>query len=199
MTNHVLTLYHAPLSSSCHSVLIMLSLLGITCKRVEIDIDGGTSQSSAYSALKAFWRGPVIDDDGVVISNSNAILIYLGRKYGGEQWCPSDPVGSAAIQRWLSTAAGQLFHAAGDTGVALLRTGLDAEQATQRYEGFLDLLNSELTSRHFLVKGIPTVADIAMYTFVSSATKVNIALGGYPHILSWLEKIRALPGFVNVD
>ncbi|MGN8250443.1 glutathione S-transferase family protein [Pseudomonas sp. SMV7] len=199
MAEHALTLYYSPLSSSYHSVLIMLSLLGISCKKAEINIGDRAFQSSEYSALKSFWRGPVIDDGGVVVPSSNAILIYLGRKYGGEQWCPSDPENSAAIQRWISAAAGQLFHGAGDTGVALLRNGLDANHATHRYKGFLDLLNSELTSRHFLVKGNPTVADIALYPFVSSAPQVNIALSGYPHILSWLKNIQALPGFLNLD
>ena len=58
--------------------------------------------------LNTFGQVPVLDDNGTVIPDSNAILVYLARRYGGESWLPGDPVGAAAVQRWLSVAAGPI-------------------------------------------------------------------------------------------
>ncbi|MFX5085475.1 glutathione S-transferase N-terminal domain-containing protein, partial [Acinetobacter baumannii] len=57
-----------------------------------------------------FGQVPVLEDDGVVIADSNAILVYLAKKAGRGDWLPEDPVGAAAVQRWLSVAAGELAY-----------------------------------------------------------------------------------------
>lgn len=51
---------------------------------------------------------PVLDDDGVGVAASNAILVYLARTVGRTDWPPKSPVAAvaaAAVQRWLSVAA----------------------------------------------------------------------------------------------
>ena len=53
---------------------------------------------------------PVLEDDGVVVADSNAILVYLAKKAGRTDWLPEDPAGAAAVQRWLSVAAGELAY-----------------------------------------------------------------------------------------
>ncbi|KAG0730889.1 hypothetical protein G6F23_015848 [Rhizopus arrhizus] len=58
--------------------------------------------------MNAFGQVPVIDDNGVVVADSNAILVYLAKRYGGGAWLPEDAAGAAQVQRWLSVAAGPL-------------------------------------------------------------------------------------------
>ena len=51
----------------------------------------------------------MLEDEGAVIADSNAILVYLAKRYQGQaRWLPEDALGAAAVQRWLSVAAGQL-------------------------------------------------------------------------------------------
>ena len=59
--------------------------------------------------MNPFGQVPVIDDGGTIVSDSNAILVYLATRYDGARaWLPRDPAGAAAVQRWLSVAAGPI-------------------------------------------------------------------------------------------
>ena len=61
----------------------------------------------------------MLEDEGAVIADSNAILVYLAKRYQGQaRWLPEDALGAAAVQRWLSVAAGQL--ASGPNAARLL-------------------------------------------------------------------------------
>ncbi len=75
---------------------------------MEVDLRKGAHKQPDFLQLNTFGQVPVLDDNGTVIPDSNAILVYLARRYGGESWLPGDPVGAAAVQRWLSVAAGPI-------------------------------------------------------------------------------------------
>ena len=64
-----------------------------------------------FLALNAFGEIPVLDDDGQIIADSLAILVYIARKIGPSHWLPSDPYQEAQVQRWLSVAAGEAMVA----------------------------------------------------------------------------------------
>ena len=74
--------YHFPLSGHSHRVQLMLSLLGLPVEEVFVDLTKGAHKQADFLALNAFGQVPVIDDDGVVLADSNAILVYLAHKYG---------------------------------------------------------------------------------------------------------------------
>ncbi|MFX4462445.1 glutathione S-transferase family protein, partial [Acinetobacter baumannii] len=65
-----------------------------------------------FLALNPFGQVPVLDDDGTIIADSNAILVYLATKFGRTDWLPQDAKGAATVQRWLSVAAGDLAFGA---------------------------------------------------------------------------------------
>src|SRR5439155_13066029 len=97
------------LSGHSHRVQLFLSLLDLPHELVDVDLPGGAHKTEAFLRLNAFGQVPVIDDDGVIVADSNAILVYLAGKYdGGGRWLPLEPVRAAAVQRWLSVAAGPL-------------------------------------------------------------------------------------------
>ena len=52
----------------------------------------------------------MIDDAGTVVNDSNAILVYLAKRYGEGRWLAEEAVAAARIQRWLSVAAGQVAY-----------------------------------------------------------------------------------------
>ena len=63
-----------------------------------------------FLAINSFAQIPVLDDDGVIIPDSNAIMVYLAKKCGRTDWLPETPREAAAVQRWLSAAAGELYR-----------------------------------------------------------------------------------------
>ncbi|GAB1833203.1 glutathione S-transferase N-terminal domain-containing protein, partial [Achromobacter xylosoxidans] len=91
-----LTFYGFPLSGHSHRVALMPSLLDVPHRHVEVDLRGGAQKRPEFLALNAFGQVPVIDDNGVVVADSTAILAYLCKRYGGQAWLPEDAVGAAA-------------------------------------------------------------------------------------------------------
>ncbi len=55
-----------------------------------------------------------MQDGNLTLRDSQAILIYLASKYGGEAWLPKDPAHAAKVMQWLSTSANNVQHGLGD-------------------------------------------------------------------------------------
>ena len=191
-------LYGFKRSGHSHRAELMLSLLGLPFAFRPVDLPGGEQRGADFLRLNSFGTVPVIDDGGTVIADSAAILVYLALAYDpARRWLPADPAGAAAVQRWLSAAQGPLAN-----GPALVRFAkafggsFDLERPRQLTDRILTQLESHLARRSYLVGEGPTLADIAMYSYVAAAPEGGIALKPYGATGAWLERIEALPGFV---
>ncbi|KVN96700.1 glutathione S-transferase [Burkholderia ubonensis] len=191
--------YSFPLSGHAHRVRLFLSLLGVPFEVVDVDLAAGEQRRPAFLALNPFGQVPVIDDDGVVLSDSNAILVYLAKRYGDAHWLPDDPAGAAAVQRWLSLAAGPI--AAGPAAARLVTVfgaPLDHAQAKRVAVRLFDVIDAEFAKQPFAAGAQPTIADIAAYTYIAHAPEGGVSLDPYPHLRAWLARVEALPGFVGM-
>ena len=192
-----LIFYSFPLSGHAHRVALMLSLLNVPHQRVDVDLRGGEHKRPDFLALNAFGQVPVIDDNGTVVADSNAILVYLATRYGGQAWLPTDPAGAAAVQRWLSVAAGPLANGPATARlITVFGATHDADTTMARAHALLKVMDGELSRRDFLAGSTPTIADVACYAYVSHAPEGNVSLVDYPHVRAWLDRIENLPGFV---
>lgn len=190
-------LFQYPLSGHSHRVQLMLSLLGLPTELVEVDLRVGAHKQGQFLAMNPFGQVPVIDDGGVILADSNAILVYLARKYGGETWLPADPVGEARVQRWLSVAAGPLASGPGAARrITVFGARLDPAEVIGRAHALLAVMDAELARREFLAGDRPSIADIACYTYTAHAPEGNVSLAEYVQVRAWLARIEALPGFV---
>ena len=158
----------------------------------------GVRDSAAFRALNPLGQIPVLQDGELVINDSNAMLVYLARRYApGSDWLPEDAVGAAAVQRWLSIAAGELaFGPAKARANALWKVPADLVQAGLVAQRLLAFMEQHLGAQRFLAAGHATVADLACYSYVAHAPEGGIGLGPYPALRAWLARIEALPGFV---
>lgn len=94
----MIKLYGFPLSGHSHRVELMLSLLGLPTEFVQVDLKQGAHKAPEFIAsINPFGQVPAIDDNGVVLADSNAILVYLANTYGNGQWLPSDPVDRKSV------------------------------------------------------------------------------------------------------
>lgn len=197
MATAPLTFYSFPLSGHAHRVALMLSLLEVPHQRVDVDLRQAEQKRPEFLAMNAFGQVPVIDDDGVVVADSNAILVYLAKRYGGSAWLPEDAAGAAHVQRWLSVAAGPL---AGGPAAARLVTvfgaSFDVDATLARAHALLSVMDRELAQRDYLAGAAPTIADVACYAYVAHAPEGNVSLADYPHVRAWLARIENLPRFV---
>lgn len=193
----MITLYDMALSGNCHKIRLMLSLLGLPYQLVALT--GGAQHSPEHLQRNPFAQAPVIDDDGLVIRDSQAILVYLARRYGGSQWWPDDAATLAQIVGWLSTSANEIAN-----GPALLRVhhkfgrDIDSARASQISNKVMAIIDAHLASREWLVGDRVSIADIAVYPYLALAHEGNIDLGSYPHLGGWFRRIEALPGYLTM-
>lgn len=190
-------LYHHPLSGHSHRARLICSLLGVEVDLVELDVAKRAHKSPDYLKLNSFGQIPLLDDDGVLIADSNAIMVYLAKKLGRTDWLPEDPAGAAGVQRWLSVAAGQIaFGPAAARLVNVFGAKLNAEEAIARAHAILKIIDAELQGQPWITGRTPTIADIALYSYVARAPEGNVDLSAYGNVVAWLARIEALPGFV---
>ena len=75
-------LYNFPLSGHAHRALLFLSLLGVKADVIDVDLANGAHKAPDFLKLNSFGQVPVLDDEGLVVADSNAILVYLATKFG---------------------------------------------------------------------------------------------------------------------
>lgn len=191
-------LYYHPLSGHAHRARLFLSLLGIDHELVFVDLSKGEHKQPDFLKLNPFGQVPVLDDDGTIVCDSNAILVYLAKKAGRGDWLPEDAKGAAVVQRWLSVAAGQIAHGPAQARlITVFKAPYRAEEVIPRSHAILALIESELDGRHWIASEGPTISDIALYSYVARAPEGDVDLADYSNIRAWLDRVEALPGFVD--
>lgn len=191
-------LYHYPLSGHAHRAALFLSLAGIEHELIEVDLAAGAHKQPEFLALNAFGEVPVLDDDGTLIADSLAILVYVARKIGPSRWLPTDPADEARVQRWLSVAAGKIaYGVCAARLITVFSAPFHADEVIERAHATLAVMEKTLQGQRWIAAtSDPTIADVALFSYVERAPEGNVDLSGYPRVRAWLRQIEGLPGFV---
>lgn len=193
-----LKLHRHAYSGHAHRAELFLSLLGLNAELIDVDLANAAHKQPEFLELNLFGQIPVLEDGDTVIADANAILVYLSTRYDEScTWYPREPETAAAIQRFLSVAAGQV--ASGPCAARLFNVfdvPLDKEAAIATSHAVLTVLNQHLEGRDWLAAGHATIADIANYTYIAHAPEGDVALDAYPEVRRWLAAVEQLPGFI---
>ncbi|MBR9899754.1 MAG: glutathione S-transferase [Rhodospirillales bacterium] len=190
-------LYHHPISGHAHRARLFLGLLGLEHELVEVDLANAAHKSPEFLKLNPLGQVPVLEDGDKVITDSNAIMVYLAKKTGATNWLPEDAEGAARVQRWLSIAAGQIaFGPAAARLITLFGAPFDADEVISRAHAVLGNIEDHLKTNDWLAASHPTIADVALYSYVARAPEGNVDLAAYGKVRDWLKRIEDLPGFV---
>ncbi|OIQ35268.1 MAG: glutathione S-transferase [Roseobacter sp. MedPE-SWchi] len=193
--SNTLRIHSFPLSGHAHRVELFASLAGIAHEVINVDLASGEQKGEAFLALNPAGQVPVIEDGDTVITDANAILVYLARKYA-PAYLPSDPVAEAEVQKFLTLAAGEVaFGPAAARLINVFNAALDAEFCKTVAERVLGKLEAHLEGRDFLVGSAPTIADVAIYSYVAHAPEGGISLETYANVRRLLANIEGLKGF----
>jgi glutathione S-transferase len=195
----MITLYGHEISGNSYKVRLLLSLLNLEYEWVRVDLMKGEHKSPEYLAKNPFGQVPFLVDGETQLADAQAILVYLARQYGGEQWLPLDALPLAQVIRWLSTAAGEVRQGPENARLYYLfgaGTNINIERATQKSEFILTQLEQHLSTRSWLEFDHPTIADVAIYPYIALGRDGKIDLDAYPNVLSWIERIKQLPGYI---
>jgi len=193
--SNTLRIHSFPLSGHAHRVELFASLAGIAHEVINVDLAKGEQKGEAFLALNPAGQVPVIEDGDTVITDANAILVYLARKYA-PAYLPSDPVAEAEVQKFLTLAAGEIaFGPAAARLINVFNAPLDAAFCKTVAERVLGKLEAHLEGRDFLVGTTPTIADVAIYSYVAHAPEGDISLAPYANVRRLLANIEVLKGF----
>jgi len=191
-------LYNVAYSGNSYKVRLMLAQLGIVCEIVEVDILKGASRTPEFLKINPNGRTPVLDDNGFVLAESNAILAYLGR---GTKFLLEDRQLWAQVFQWLFFE--QYSH---EPYIATSRFWLQhkpdsperaAILAARRDGGWaaLKIMEDHLGKNDFFV-GQYTIADIALFAYTHVSHEGGFPLDDFPKIRHWIERVKAQPGFI---
>src|ERR1700678_1363914 len=188
-------LHGTELSGHTHRVELLLRMLGLPYRFEKAAAD--VRRRPEFRQLNPLGQVPVLQDGDLTIADSNAILVYLARRYAPDSaWLPADPVGSARLQRWLSIAAGELrFGPAAARIIALFNPQADPKRAIAIAHQLFPVMDAHLTGREFLAAEHPTLADIACYAYTAHAPGGGVSPEPYPAIRAWVARVEALPRF----
>lgn len=194
----MLKLYWYPLSGHAHRAHMLLSMLELNFELITVDLPAGEHQQPEFLALNPFGQIPVLVDGDTVIADSNAILVYLATVYDKQQqWLPESPQLRAHIEQFLSLAANRLAGSVAKLRAAnIFNRTIDSEPLTQEAYKLLKQLENYQNGRQWLVGTTPTIADLALYSYIKLAPEGGISLADYPDVEAWLKRVEALPGFV---
>lgn len=190
-------LYSHPQSGHAHRVELLLSILKIDYELHDVDLAAGEQRSAAFLALNPWGQIPVLVDGELVLSEANAILVYLARQHDAVNWLPQDATRLALVEGWLSRAAGPLAY-----GLATARTIVRFQQrgdlkfAARQADKLLFNMDTHLSRSAFLIGNEPTICDLSLYSYTAVAPEAGIDLDRFPHVMKWIHRIEALDGFV---
>jgi len=192
-----LRLHRMRLSGHCHRVELFLSLLGLPFEAIDVDLASGEHKTPAFLALNPLGQVPVLQDGELTLADSNAILVYLARRYAGAEWWPQDPLQQARLQRWFSIAAGPLAQgAAAARAIVLFKRPLPPEGPIATAHALLAVMEAHLQGQSWLLGHQVSLADLALYSYTEAAPEGRVSLQAYPAVQQWLRRVEALPGFL---
>lgn len=199
-SNNPIKLFRTPKSGHCHRVELMMSFMDIPYETVDLDMANGAHKKPDYLKISPLGQVPSIDDNGTYLTDSNAILIYLIKKYDNDHdWYPTDPVKAAQVQRWLSIAAGEIAY--GPCAVRLVKVfgvPMDWDVAAKITNKVFQVMENTLGKTPYLTGNQITLADVAAYTYTAHVEEGAVSLDPYPNIQSWIEVIESHPRFVDM-
>ncbi len=192
-------LYSANASGNSYKVRLMLALLGKSYELVDMNLGAGAQKEKTFLAINPRGQVPALQDGKVTLWDSTALLVYLARKYGDKSWLPSDPAGEARVMQWLAVAQNECFYGlARARAVVVMKRPWNKDEVQTHGRAGLAVLDAHLQKNKWLAGKGPTIADIACFPYVALAPMGEIALDPYPHVLTWIARIKALPGFVGM-
>lgn len=202
----MIELYDYELSGNCYKVRLMLSVLNIEYKSNNIEFyPSEEHKSDDFLKINPLGQLPVISDNGFVLRDAQAILIYLSAKYDKNgSWYPTnDPKKVGMISQWLAFAD----SITGSASAARLHdtffyTNFDIEKCRAAAHSQFRILDEHLyfqeqLGNSWVCEGeSPTIADIACFPYVVLSEEGGVSRITYPAIRRWIDRFKRIDGFV---
>ena len=198
-------LYVLPPSPRALKVIALKNYLGLECEMHIVDLGKGDQLTPEYIAMNPNKKMPVLEDDGYVLWESNAILFYLASKKPESGLWPSDVRAQADVLRWLAwesahwdaESVGMVGFEKTSKGVLGLGPAdpLFIARGEQNFDRFAAVLNQHLKGRTWITGDDLSIADFSVGAMVPAAERLQLAVASFPEIIRWHDRLAALPAW----
>lgn len=187
-------------SINVQKVMWTVAELGLAHERVDAGMAHGVVTEPWYADVNPNRLVPVIDDDGLVLWESNVIVRYLANKHASGTLMPSDPVQRAKAEMWMDWQQTALLGF-GPMFMNLIRTAPDKRDVAAITSGRestaagLAMVDAHLKGRTFMMGDQFTVADIPLGCVAYRWYHLPIERPDLPNFRAWYERLAARPAF----
>lgn len=200
----MLKLYDLERSGNCYKIRLLLSLIGREYEKIPVNVNAKENESPEFLALSPRGQVPVIDDNGFVLWDSTAILVYLAHAYGEASWLPREYRQQAEVMQWLALeqnegryglARARAVALKNQTAFALLGNMEECQDLAHEALGVLEM---RLNQSDWLVGKQISIADIACYPYVALAPEGEIEISSYTAVGAWIKRIEGLKNYIQL-
>jgi len=196
-------------SSAAYRVRIALNLKEVEAEQSPVHLlkDGGEQFGTAYDALNPQHLVPLLEDDGMLLPQSLAIIEYLDETYPLNPLLPRDPRGRARV-RALSQAIACDIHPVNNLRVLKYlseKLGASLEQKNDWYRHWVTLglealerqLSRDAETGRFCHGDVPTMADCCLIPQLYNARRFECDLTAFPTLAEIADHCEGLAAFAN--
>ena len=200
----MLKIYGRLTSVNVQKVVWCADELGLAYERIEAGGKYGVVGTPEYRAMNPNGLIPVIDDDGFVLWESNAIVRYLAGRYGEGTLWPADARTRAEADRWMDWQATSFNPAFRPAFIQLVRTPVAerdlavVESSRVEVEKRFAILDTHLASHAFVAGAAFTMGDIPLGCSVDRWFKMPIVREAHPNVERWYQALRGRAGAQQV-
>ena len=199
---NIIKLYDHEISGNCFKVRLLLNQLSLDFESIKIDVFTGENKKDFFKKINPAMKIPVINDSGIILNESNAILLYLSDKYKSELLSNSLE-DRAKIYSWLmynKTSVDPFLAKAR----AIKKFYPDDKQDLDELKSLkiegnksLRVINDYPSASNFFCSGY-SIADIAMYPYIKLSYEGEILLEEYKNILNWIDRVENTAKFIPI-
>jgi glutathione S-transferase len=194
-------LYHHPLSANSRRAVMTALYLGLPVELALVDLTKSEHRQPSYLGKNPAGRVPVLEDEGFVLPESHAIMIYLAEKTPGQKIYPADIRERAEVHRWMFWCSHHFMPAIsvlnwenmvkpliglGEPDPAELKRG---EKLVIEHAGLLD---AHLAGREWIAGATLTLADLSVAACLMTTVVAKLPVLQFENLQAWFGKMQAL-------
>lgn len=192
-------LYQFPLSPNCQKVVALAREVNVPLEIVNLEVFKGATKTPEFLAKNPNGKIPVLEDDDLVLWESNAILGYVAAKADRTDLAPTHPRERADVDRWLNWQAAHLSQAIGKVAFERIVKKLAGwgppdeamiARGVEEFARYAKVLDESLAGKEFLC-GRLTIADFSVATYAANAEPCGLDFEPYPNARKWLGRMLA--------
>ncbi len=193
----MLKVYGANLSAPANKVRMAANILGIEYEYIRVNIRGGEHRTQQFLQMHPAGKIPVINDNGFILFESDAIIKYLAVKEKSDLY-PQGLKGRAQIDQWMDFVS---IHVGGAMGRVLFNRVFASfakvpgderslKDGIKFLERFLPVIDQQLAKDAYLAGWQLSLADIALLATIDPAEVAEIDLAPFNHLVKWREALK---------